>query len=81
MIRPQLAGFEVTGDRMGIIDSGAPWSWLALFFITSLLALRPQISLESLAAVILKSLAGAFATWIAFWIIWFSSEPFFDPYW
>jgi len=62
---------------MSVIDFGAPWSWLAVFFLSSSFALRKKVSPIKFVMV---SLAGAFATWMAFWVLWFFSMPFFDPY-
>jgi hypothetical protein len=53
-----------------------PWSLLAVFFVSSLFALRKHTSKDEVA---LRSLAGAVLTGIAFLILWFFTMPFFDP--
>lgn len=69
-------GWYMTEFWMRIIDTGAPWWWLAVFFISSFLALQNRVSHAAL-----KSLGGATLTWMAFWILWFFSMPIFDPHW
>jgi hypothetical protein len=69
-------GWYMSEYWMHVTDIGAPWSWLAIFFASSLLALR---KLGSKVEVVLKSLAGASVTWIAFWILVLFSMPIFDP--
>jgi hypothetical protein len=73
-------GWYMSEHWMRIIDTGAPWSWIALIcgssFIGSLLILR-----RLGVVAVLKSLACAFGSLAAFVLLWFLSEPFFDSYW
>jgi hypothetical protein len=70
-------GWHIISEHwLHFIDAGVPWSLLAVFFVSSLVALRKH---SSKVEVALGSLAGAVLTWIAFLILWFFTMPFFDP--
>ncbi|MDR3456463.1 MAG: hypothetical protein P4N60_03375 [Verrucomicrobiae bacterium] len=73
-----LCGWFMSDDWLHIIDFGAPWSWFAVFFTSSLFAQRRQCSKTE---AFVGSLGGAIWTWMLFWVLCFLSLPFVDPHW
>jgi hypothetical protein len=65
---------------MRIIDTGAPWSWLALLCGSSFIGSAVILRKLGFTAV-WKSLSCAFGTGVVSVILWYVSMPLFDPYW
>jgi len=73
-------GWFMSEYWMHVIDMGAPWSWIAMFFTSSFTA-----SLLALRKPFTQALEAAFAcaliNLVAIFLLWFFSMPFLDPYW